>query len=179
MKNQLKTILVIIILFPFWLHSQTQEGVGLNAGYTDGGFGALAGYSIYPDRYQFFEISAYFGFSKDKFKGNEIPYSVYSVNVGYYNRVFNSRARNFNLFVGGGPLLGYEIVNNGDKFLDNGAIIEAESKFLYGGYIGLEGELIITYDFSLTVKAMEFWHPSSDLGKFTPFISLGFRYIIF
>uniref|UniRef100_A0A171ANS3 Conjugal transfer protein n=1 Tax=Triatoma infestans TaxID=30076 RepID=A0A171ANS3_TRIIF len=90
--------------------------------------------------------------------------------------------KNFKTFVlnlGGGGIIGYEVINNGNSLLETGAIIDAKSQFIYGVFIGLEGEITLSNDFSLLIKANEYYHINSDVGQFYPYAGIGLRYFLF
>ena len=81
--------------------------------------------------------------------------------------------------VGGGGVIGYEVINNGNNTLDTGAMIDGKSRFIYGIYAGVEWEMVLGNDLSLLIKANEYYHINSDVGNFYPYAGIGLRYFLF
>lgn len=80
------------------------------------------------------------------------------------------------LSLGGGALAGYELVNNGDLDISNVVSVNGESKFIYGGVLTGDIDIILSEHISLIVRTSEFFHANSDFGKFTNYSGLGLRY---
>ena len=155
------------------------SSIGLNAGYTQEGFGILANYSYYLDRYSAIHGGIFASFSNDEFKGEEIPYSLFSFQAGYTRNIWTSRNLKMTAALVGGGILGYEIINNGEDELPSGAIITDNSKFIYGIYGGMEIDYLLDEDWSILLRLNQSYHINSDLGKFTPYVGLGARYFLF
>src|SRR6056297_3237668 len=155
------------------------SSVGVSGGYVEDGYGIMGTFNFHPDRYRYFQISVLAAIAEDK-GSQDIPYNIFTIQPGIYYRVFVApRKRNFSLFLGGGGLFGYEVINNGSNELPSGALINAKSQFVYGLYVGAEAEIGISNDFSLLVKANEYYHINSDVGNFYPYAGVGLRYFLF
>ncbi|WP_209403874.1 conjugal transfer protein TraO [Pseudozobellia sp. WGM2] len=155
------------------------SSVGVSAGYVEDGYGIMGTFNFHPNRFQYFQISVLAAIAEDKGAQN-IPYNIFTIQPGLYYRVFMApRRKNFSVFLGGGGLFGYEVINNGSNELPNGALITGKSRFIYGVNLGAEMELGLSNDFSLLVKANEYYHVNSDVGNFYPYAGVGLRYFLF
>lgn len=178
-------MLVFALLFTLLVggsvHAQMRgnlaSSVGVSGGYVEDGFGVMGTFNFHPNRFKYFQISVLAAFAEDN--ATDIPYNIFTIQPGLYYRAYISPRKNFSLFLGGGGLFGYEVINNGSNELPSGALIDAKSQFIYGGYLGAEAEFALSNDFSLLVKANEYYHINSDVGNFYPYAGLGLRYFLF
>ena len=155
------------------------SSVGVSGGYVEDGYGIMGTFNFHPNRFQYFQISVLAAIAEDKGAQN-IPYNIFTIQPGLYYRVFMApRRKNFSLFLGGGGLFGYEVINNGSNELPTGALINGKSQFIYGLYLGAEMEIGLSNDFSLLIKANEYYHVNSDVGNFYPYVGVGLRYFLF
>ncbi|ASO08410.1 MULTISPECIES: conjugal transfer protein TraO [Flavobacteriaceae] len=171
--------LLITICAKAQMRGNLASSVGVSGGYVEDGFAAMGTFNFHPNRFQYFQISVLAAFAKDK-GTNDIPYNIFTIQPGVYYRVYISpRRKNFSVFLGGGGLFGYEVINNGSNELPNGAIINGKSQFIYGAYLGGEAEIALSNDFSFLIKANEYYHVNSDVGNFYPYAGVGLRYFLF
>ncbi|MEM7485720.1 MAG: conjugal transfer protein TraO [Bacteroidota bacterium] len=156
------------------------SSVGFSAGYVEDGFGGNATFNFHPNRFSYIQIGVFASFSEEDFDGVKIPYNVFSFQPGYYRRIFLVDWRKpVGIYLGGGGIAGYEVINNGNNELPSGALITAESKFIYGGFASLEIEWQIKESFSLALKANQHYHVNSDIGNLYPFVGLSLRYYLY
>jgi len=179
----MKNTLIIITLF-FSCHLVKAQAyassVELSGGYVEDGFGGYINYNHHLDRRSHLQFGVFVGISNDKSLGEEIPYNKFTFNPGYFRKLISSNGRKpITLNIGGGAIVGYEIINNGSNELPSGAIIDAKSQLIYGAFAGLEVEYGINENFSLTLKAVEQYQANSDIGQFYPFVGAGLRYYLF
>lgn len=80
------------------------------------------------------------------------------------------------LSLGAGALAGYESVNNGKIQLSNIVSVDGDSKFIYGGVVTADLDIILTEHLSLLVKTSQFYHVNSDFGHLTNYSGIGIRY---
>lgn len=151
----------------------------LSGGIAQDGFAANGGYNYYLNRYNYIQGAVYLSFANIKQEGFEIPYNNFTLNVGYFRRIYSSLDRKFSAAVGLGPVIGFEVVNDGNSELSGGAIVNNSSEFLYGAFAGAELDLYLSESFSLLGKVNQYYHPSSDLGEFALYAGVGLRYILF
>lgn len=155
------------------------SSLGLSGGYAEDGIGIMATYNYHLNRSRYAQISVFAAIAEDKGTFN-IPYNVFTVQPGYFFKVWEQRNfKSYAFNLGGGAIIGYEVINNGNSILETGAIIDAKSQFIYGVYVGLEGEVTLSNDFSLLIKANEYYHINSDVGNFYPYAGIGLRYFLF
>lgn len=155
------------------------SSVGVSGGYVEDGFGVMGTFNFHPNRFKYFQISVLAAIAEDRGR-QDIPYNVFTIQPGIFYRVFIApRRKNISIFLGGGGLFGYEVINGGSNELPNGALINAKSQFLYGAYLGGEAEFVLSNDFSLLVKANQYYHANSDVGNFYPYVGAGLRYFLF
>ena len=57
------------------------------------------------------------------YRSTHIPLSQYTGEGGYYHTFFSTPGKSFFLNLGASALLGYETVNEGDRLLDDGAVL--------------------------------------------------------
>ncbi|QCE40548.1 hypothetical protein E9099_03655 [Psychroserpens sp. NJDZ02] len=134
--------------------------------------------NYFVDREQFIQGGIYYSKGVVKNGNIEVPFNVFAFNAGFFQDVFASRISSFKFSLGGGVLVGSEIVNNGENQLPSGITLKDRSKIIYGGYLSAEMELYLSNELSFVLKANENYHINSDLGELIPFFGAGLRYFI-
>ncbi len=177
-----KTFIVIILLFASnFINAQAYaSSVEVSGGYVEDGLGGYINYNHHLDRRTHLQFGIFVGISKDKSTGEDIPYNIFTFNPGYFRKVISTSSRKpLTLNIGGGAIVGYEIINNGSNELSSGALLNAKSQLIYGAFGGLELEYGLKESFSLTLKAVEQYQVNSDIGQFYPYAGIGLRYYLF
>lgn len=151
----------------------------LSSGIVEDGYGINAGYNYYLNRFRYIQGAVFLSFAEDNQQGFSVPYNNFTLNIGYFNNIIEALNRKFTASLGAGPVVGYEIINNGEQQLSTGALVNNSSEFIYGGFVGAELDLYLSESFSIIGKANQYYHPSSDLGQFAFFGGVGIRYILF
>jgi len=64
------------------------------------------------------------------YRSTHIPLSQYTGEGGYYHTFFSTPGKSFFLNLGASALLGYETVNEGDRLLDDGAVLQQCESFI-------------------------------------------------
>jgi len=175
----------IIILFltlfnTLELRAQNSSStIGLAGGYAQDGYAITLNYNYYVNRRDYVQAAIYASFSRQTEKEIVIPYDIFTTNIGYFRQIYVSNRETFNINIGLGGLVGYEVINNGKNRLETGALITSKSTFIYGGFASLELEMPISNHWSFIAKYNQFYHINSDLGEFTLFAGGGFRYFLF
>lgn len=155
------------------------SSVDVSGGYAEDGVGFMAAYNYHLDKWSYVQVSIFGSISEDKGKYN-IPYNIFTVQPGYFRLLW--REPNFqkiSFSLGGGAVFGYEVINGGNNELENGALIDGNSRFIYGVYAGLESEYNIHDKWSILLRANEYYHINSDVGKVFPYLGIGLRYFLF
>jgi len=173
-------LILILFLIPLSVLSQKYySAVDVLGGVSQEGYSGLINYNHYISRESSIQGGVYVSFSEKELYGIDIPYNNLTFNLGFVTTLLDNKFKTFSLNIGSGIIAGYEIINNGDKELVNGALILNDSGFIYGGFATLELEKIIgDGDWNLLLKSNYFYHHNSDLGKHVSFVGLGFRIYI-
>jgi len=175
----MKHLLFIIFgVFTIVVNSQ-QSSIGLSGGYTTNGIAGIAEYNHHWGSHSTINSSLYYSYNTIKENELEALYSDITVNVGYYHKVHNAEQGRFKILLGGGGVIGYEIINNGKDVLDNGVGIKGESQIIYGAYVGTNLNYFISDAFALSLVGNEFYHINSDLGNFVFYVGVGLKYYVF
>lgn len=110
-----------------------------------------------------------------KYRKQIVPVENLLLESGYMLNILADGGRNVLLNVGLSGVVGYEVINESEAFLDDGATLLDKDSFVYGvgGQIAIEG--FVTDNLMLFAKAKTaiFW--GSDMGKFRPQTSVGIR----
>ncbi|UOB16699.1 conjugal transfer protein TraO [Abyssalbus ytuae] len=176
-----KIIFIILCISVYKIEAQSYgSSLGVNAGYAEDGIGIMAEYNYYVSRFNSVHISGYMSFANYKYEDIDVPYALYSLQVGYTQNIWrNHFRRNIKISGLGGVQVGYESINNGKESLWTGDIVTSESKIIYGAYLGAEIDLLLGDDFSFIIRANENFHINSDVGNLTMFAGIGIRYYIY
>lgn len=159
--------------------SNYSSSMEISGGYIGEGYGFTAGFNYYMNKWTYYQGSVFLGFSEEDFKGITIPYNNFNINLTYNRNVWFNRRKELSLSLGGGPTLGWEIVNNGNNELSNGAIITSSSSFIWGVIAQSEFQYVINNKFTAFLKLNQSYHISSDLGQLQPYTGVGFKYDFF
>ncbi len=122
-------ITLMTLIYVTFLNAQNgnyASSVGLSSGYAEDGFGIMGTYNYHLNRNRYAQMSIFAAIAEDKGTFN-IPYNIFTVQPGYFFKLWEQH--NFNRYalnIGGGGVIGYEVINNGNNFLENGAIIDAK-----------------------------------------------------
>lgn len=155
------------------------SSVGFVGGYAEDGYGMTLNFNYYVSRTDYVQGAVYASFSKENQRQFEIPFDIFTTNFGYYKRVYGSLRETYIINLGVGAVMGYEVVNNGVSLLNNGAIIDSKTNFIYGAFGSVELEIPVTNKWSFLAKYNQFYHKNSDLGELTLFVGGGIRFFLF
>lgn len=162
-------------MFASLSYSQYNKSIDISAGIADGGYGAEIAYNHYTYRRDYFQTFAIVNYNQQIYKQYEIPYLFGGIGFGYYTPISFDRRERFFISIGGGGLIGYEQINEGEKELPNGALINSDENLIYGLFAGIELENRITQGVNLLIKGKQQYHFNSDLGNFSTYIGVGTR----
>ena len=114
-----------------------------------------------------------------------MPYRDYGVklkdallHLGYMHPILSDNGKNVLLYVGISALGGYEEINEDQKLLPDGATLLDRSRFVYGGAVYGSVEVFLTDRLLFLVKAQGRSLFGSDVHRFRPALSAGFRFNI-
>lgn len=178
------TMVIVFTVFPIILmgqssnYSSTLQACG---GYVEDGFGITASYDYYTGRDQYAQLTIGFDLANDLESGYKIPYAILKVQPSYWLEVWEgepvSMPISMNLGLGG--LFGYIDINGGEESLPSGVLLTANSRFTYGGFIGIELEYHYSNSFSFLLRASENFYLNNELGQFQPYFAGGIKYYLF
>ncbi|MCK3683045.1 conjugal transfer protein TraO [Maribellus sp. YY47] len=112
------------------------------------------------------------------FENGRIPVEQFTGEGGFYYNFLSSRGKAVFFFIGASALAGYETVNRGEKLLNDGAMLQNEDGFLYGGAITLEMESYITDRIVLLLTGRERILQGTTTGHFHTQFGIGLKFII-
>ena len=118
-----------------------------------------------------------------EYEQQNMPYRSYNVNlkdallqVGYMHQILSDNGKNVFLYGGISALGGYEEINEDQKLLPDGATLLDRSRFVYGGAVHGSVEVFLTDRLLFLVKAQGRLLFGSDVHRFRPALSAGFRF---
>lgn len=160
-----------------------QQAVQLTAGSVDGfnpgdAFSLGIGFSGYTKNGKHWLLGFDYMQKQHTYEKKDVPVSQFVLEGGYYRRLLSDPSKTFLLSLGGSLMAGYETINWGKETLSNGATIETDNGFLYGGAIGLEAETFLSDKLVLLANIRERMLLGSDINKFHFQFSLGLKYMI-
>jgi len=112
------------------------------------------------------------------YKIDKIPLSQFTVEGGYYRKIFSDPTKTCLFSLGASALTGYETVNWGEKTLFDGSTLRHKDRFLYGGAFTLEMENYLSdrMVLLLSVRQRILW--GSTTGHFHTQYGIGVKFII-
>lgn len=182
MKKTFNKLLLLSFLFISMLtiHGQDHKlATSFTGGYVSGGFGGMVTVDYKINEFDYIQLNAQANFTKLEYSGMNVPVNLYSFSPGFFYDVLRNNSRVVAISVGGGGTVGYEIINKGDDRLENDAVLLTENKVVFGAYVGLDADVFIIPTIALNIRINEFYHINSDIGKFTPYMGLGVKLILF
>ena len=118
-----------------------------------------------------------------EYEQQNMPYRSYNVKlkdallqVGYMHPILSDKGKNVLLYGGISALGGYEQLNEDKKLLPDGATQLDRSRFVYGGAVHGSVEVFLTDRLLFLVKAQGRLLFGSDMHRFRPALSAGFRF---
>ena len=118
-----------------------------------------------------------------EYEQQNMPYRDYGVklkdallHLGYMHPILSDNGKNVFLYAGISALGGYEELNEDKKLLPDGATLLDRSRFVYGGAVHGSVEVFFTDRLLFLVKAQGRLLFGSDVHRFRPALSAGFRF---
>ena len=107
-----------------------------------------------------------------------IPVEQFTGEGGFYYNFLSSPGKAVCFSIGASALAGYETVNRGEKLLDDGATLQNDDGFVYGGVITLEMESYLTDRIVLLLTGRERMLQGTTIGHFHAQFGIGLKFII-
>ncbi|WP_370573014.1 MULTISPECIES: conjugal transfer protein TraO [Bacteroidales] len=124
-----------------------------------------------------------YAFALAEYEQQNMPYREYEVKlkdallqVGYMHPILSDNGKNVFLYGGISALGGYEELNEDKKLLPDGATLLDCSHFVYGGAVHSSVEVFLTDKILFLVKAQGRFLFGTDVHRFRPALSAGFRF---
>lgn len=168
---------LILFLFPVLAISQSYSNTfSVNGGVFGEGYGGEITYNTIGSQNTFTQIALEVSMTHYNSGETRVPYSSFTASYSYFLTVYSRNRKMQSLSIGGGAMAGYELANNGNSAISNVVSLDGNSKFIYGGVVTIDIDIIVSEHISLVVKYSQFYHVNSDFGKFTNFSGVGLRY---
>lgn len=100
------------------------------------------------------------------YENDYIPVEQFTGEGGFYYNFLSSPGKAVCFSIGASALAGYETVNRGEKLLNDGATLQNDDGFVYGGAITLEMESYLTDRIVLLLRASERTMFGSPISRF-------------
>ena len=181
-NNFLRILFLGFILFSVskGFAQRSKVSVGVSPVLLMDGYGAAAHINFHHKMTDFVQANILVGLATKKVASSNVEYpnDNYLFNLGYFTTLFSSPDKGISLFLGGGPSLGLENVNQGNSELSDGSILLNEGGFVYGGYASLDLDWFLSESLSLNLPVNGFYHPNSNVDEAMFYVGLGVRYYI-
>lgn len=112
------------------------------------------------------------------YKKWELPYELYSGNIGYFLQAFSNYPKNLLLYTGISAIAGYEVFNKDNSLLGDGATLKNMSGFVYGVKGTLALEIYASNSWVLFAFSEVNYLPKSELSKWHSQFGIGTRIFI-
>lgn len=112
------------------------------------------------------------------YESGSIPVEQFTGEGGFYYNFLSSRGKAVCFCIGASALAGYETVNRGEKLLNDGATLQNDDGFVYGGALTLELESYITDRVVLLLTGRERMLQGTTTGHFHTQFGIGLKFII-
>ena len=190
-KNNIILTVCVVVAMTFSLPSQAQRLIPKQRGievvgsvplikeeklFTGDNFGVGISLSRYLKKENYTFVMA-------EYEQQNMPYRSYNVKlkdallqVGYMHPILSDNGKNVLLYGGISALGGYEEINEDQKLLPDGATLLDRSHFVYGSAVHGSVEVFLTDRLLFLVKAQGRLLFGSDIHRFRPALSAGFRF---
>ena len=112
------------------------------------------------------------------YEDGRIPVEQFTGEGGFYYNFLSSPGKAVCFSIDASALVGYETVNRGEKLLDDGATLQNEDRFLYGGALTREMESYITDRVILLFTGRKRMLQGTTTGHFHTQFGIGLKFII-
>ena len=112
------------------------------------------------------------------YRSTSVPIAQMTGEAGYAYNFLSDKSKTVLFYVGGSGLVGYESVNWGTKTLSDGATLQNDGAFIYGGAVALETEIYLSDAIALTASVKERCVWGNSTGHFHTQLGVGMKFII-
>jgi len=161
-----------------------QHTFSVSAGtYDDDGYGGEVTYNTTINDKFFTQIALNGTYSNFQSGDTSVPYYNFTGSYSLFFTVFTLRHRRKfqqKFSIGGGAVVGYESVNNGERDITPILVVELDedelSGVIYGGVATLDLDIIFNNNISIVIKTSQFYHLNTKVGALTNYSGIGIRY---
>ncbi len=107
-----------------------------------------------------------------------IPVAQFTAEAGYNLHLISEYSQTFHLYGGLSALGGYETVNWGRQVLSDGATLQAEDAFIYGGALTLSADFYLSDRFILGAHVRERFVFGNDTSHFLTQFGVHVKFVI-
>jgi len=160
------------------LTAGTVNGFNLNSQSADFAFHAGVAFSQYTKNGNRWIFGGEYLEKRFPYKELSIPQSQFTIEGGYYLNFLSDRSKTVFFSLGASALAGYETVNWDKKLLFDGATIENQDSFLYGGALTFETEIYLSDWLVLLVNVRQRALAGSSIGVFNTQFGTGIKFML-
>lgn len=180
-------ILMALALLNGTVHAQrllpSQKGLELTGGipiqkkgmFKDKGFTFSINGMQYIKGFHYYHFGVNFMQQEYRYDNWRLPMRDYLADGGFMCHLFSTPGKYFLIYAGAYATLGYEEANDGERWLPDGAYLNARNRFVYGGGIQLSLEGFITDHLVIFTRAKGHFLGGTDLDLFRPALNFGIR----
>ena len=181
MKKNKYIFFMLLLIICLNANAQSySDAFSVNIGVVQDGIGGLFNYNYLIAEHDYIELGVIYNSATPNYFTDEIRVNseVVALNMGYSKNALVNRDNTMTLNVDWHGIVGNEFITNKEKISINGNLIENEKQFIFGVGLGLEGNLKLLEQFSITLKATKYFYYNSNLSGRLGFVGLGFKYYI-
>lgn len=153
--------------------------LGFHMGSSNSGIGLKGDYNYHMGRKDFLHSAIFFGYEEFEVEDLRVPYSLTSLQLGYTRNMWENFGKSLKISMLGGLMAGQELINNGNRKVGEDFTLKNKGKFIFGPYVGWEIDFLVGNDSSVVISGFEYIHVNSDVGKLSPYLSIGIRHFIY
>lgn len=179
-------LLIAVLLVPFSeMKAQRlipgQVGIEIQAGILQAEFPVQdyyinVGLVTYRKNGNYLSTNLQYNVQCPEYKNELISHETYLFEAGYVFFLFGNSTRSLNLNAGIQGVLGFELINKGEKILYDGAVLERTEDFLYGAGTKLSLEKFLSNHIMVLLQAKMNAVWGTTMGTIRPSLGLGIRY---
>ena len=135
-----------------------------------------AGLVSYKKNGNYLSANLQYNVQHSEYKNELISHETYLFEAGYILFLFGNSNRSLNLNAGIQGIIGFELINQGEEVLYDGAVLESTEDFLYGAGTKLSLEKFLSNHIMLLLQAKmnAVWGTTMEIIR--PSLGLGIRY---
>jgi hypothetical protein len=181
MKKSFMIMLIVCVSLPVMAQRYLpgMKGIQMAGGIIESaGYFIHAGYSKYTKSQNRTVFDVEYLQRNYDYTNTKIPVMQFTGEAGYYMRFFSDHTQSFFLAFGAHIGTGYETVNLNKKHLPDGAVINNQDRWIYGGAAALEAEYYLDDKYVLILFAKQRIYGGSTVSLFHTQIGLGMKFIL-